>query len=137
MQHKIILFVCIAVLVGALLLYVSTSDLYLLGYKWPVNCLLYQTFGIKCALCGLTRSFCSLAHGNFQASVRFHPLGPAIFAFTCLQIPYRIYRIIIKPDGVNKILTKLNVGLAVTLAIAIFVNWFIYLGGLIYDLAIC
>jgi hypothetical protein len=28
------------------------------------------------------------------------------------------------------------VGLAVTLVIAIFVNWFIYLGGLIYGLAI-
>ena len=135
-QHKIILVACVVILSGAALLHISANDLYLFGYKWPVNCLLYQTFGIKCSLCGLTRSFCSLAHGDFRASVKFHLLGPVIFAFTCLQVPYRIYHIIIKPDGVNRVLTRLNVGLVVALAIAILSNWFIYLGGLIYDLAI-
>lgn len=137
MQHKIILLACVVILVGAMLLHVSTNDLYLFRYKWPVDCLLYQTFGIKCSLCGLTRSFCSLAHGDLRASVKFHPLGPALFAFTCLQIPYRIYLLTIKPDVANRKLTRLNLCLAVTLAIAIFINWFIYLGGLIYDLAIC
>ena len=137
MQHKIILFVCVVILVGAVLLHVSANYLYFFGYKWPVSCLLYQTLGIKCALCGLTRSFCSLAHGDFRASAKFHPLGPVIFAFTCLQVPYRIYHLSIKHGSANKILTRLNVGLVVTLAIAILINWFIYLGGLIYDLAIC
>lgn len=135
-QHKIILVACVVILSGAALLHISANDLYLFGYKWPVNCLLYQTFGIKCSLCGLTRSFCSLAHGDFRAGVKFHLLGPVIFAFTCLQVPYRIYHLSIKHGGANKILTRLNACLAVTLAIAIFVNWFIYLGGLIYDLAI-
>jgi len=136
MQHKIILFACIAILVGAAILHVSANDLYLFGHRWPVDCLLYQTFGIKCSLCGLTRSFSSLAHGNLWASVKYHYLGPAIFSFICLQIPYRIYLLRVKPGGANRILTRLNLGLAITLAIAIFVNWFIYLGGLIYDLAI-
>lgn len=134
MQHKIILFVCIAILAGSFLFYTNGTDICFLGYKWPMNCLLYQTFGIKCALCGLTRSFCSLVHGDFQASVKFHHIGPAVFGFICLQIPYRIY--LLKHSGANRILKRLNVGLAVTLAAAIFVNWFIYLGGLIYGLAI-
>jgi hypothetical protein len=136
-QHKIILAACVVILSGAALLHISADELYFFGYKWPVNCLLYQTFGIKCSLCGLTRSFCSLAHGDFRASVKFHSLGPAVFVFTCFQIPYRIYHLIIKPGGANRILTRLNVGLVVILATAILVNWFIYLGGLIYDLAIC
>jgi hypothetical protein len=135
-QHKIILFACIAILVGASLLHISADSLYLFGYEWPVRCFLYQTFGVKCALCGLTRSFCSLAHGDFPASIKFHYLGPAIFAFICLQVPYRIYLLTIKLGGANRILTRLNVCLAATLVIAIFINWFIYLGGLIYDLAI-
>jgi hypothetical protein len=135
-QHKIILFACIAILVGSLLFYIKGTELYFFGYKWPMRCFLYQTFGIKCALCGLTRSFCSLAHGDFPASIKFHYLGPAIFAFICLQVLYRIYLLTIKLGGANRILTRLNACLAVTLAIAIFVNWFIYLGGLIYDLAI-
>ncbi|MHC4283885.1 MAG: DUF2752 domain-containing protein [Planctomycetota bacterium] len=51
------------------------GKLYLFGYKWPHRCPLYEIVGIKCALCGLTRSFCSLAHGNLLASIRFHTLG--------------------------------------------------------------
>jgi hypothetical protein len=133
MQHKIILVICVTILAGAMLLHIRASELYLFGYKWPVQCFLHKTFGIKCALCGLTRSFCTLAHGNFPASIKFHLLGPAIFIFTCLQIPYRIYHIIIKPNRVNKVLTRLNVGLALLLVIAIFTNWFIYLGGLLYE----
>lgn len=135
MQHKIILFVCVVILAGALIFRVSDSELYLFGYKWPIKCMLYETFKVKCALCGLTRSFCALAHGDFFAGVRFHPLGPALFAFVCIQVPYRIYRLLVKTDGAKTKLIRLsgglNSGLAVIVVVAIFINWFIYLGGLI------
>jgi hypothetical protein len=134
-HHKIILFVCVVILAGALVFRVSDSELYLFGYKWPIRCMLYETFGVKCALCGLTRSFCALAHSDFSAGVRFHPLGPALFAFVCLQVPYRIYRLLVKTDGAKTKLIRLfgglNSGLAVIVVVAIFINWFIYLGGLI------
>lgn len=134
-HHKIILFVCVVILAGALILRVSGSELYLFGYKWPIRCMLYETFGVKCALCGLTRSFCALAHGDFSAGVGFHPLGPALFAFVCIQVPYRIYRLLVKTDGAKTKLIRLfgglNSGLAVIVVVAIFINWFIYLGGLI------
>jgi len=129
--HIIILFLCAAILVGSLLLDLSEGELYLFGFKWPHRCLLYETFGIKCALCGLTRSFCSLAHGNFRQALRFHNLGPPIFAFICFQIPYRIYGVIIQPKRMGRKLIKINLSLAVTISILIFVNWFVYLGGLI------
>ena len=135
MHHKIILFVCVAILGGALILRVSDSELYLFGYKWPIRCMLYETFGVKCALCGLTRSFCALAHGDFLAGVRFHPLGPVLFAFVCIQISYRTYCFIVNNDRAKTKLIRLfggiNSGLAVIVTIAIFINWFIYLGGLI------
>lgn len=129
--HIIILFLCAAILTGSLLLQISEGELYLFGFKWPHRCLLYDIFGIKCALCGLTRSFCSLAHGNFYQALRFHTLGPLIFAFTFFQIPYRIYGIIIHPKRMNRKLIKINLSLAVTISILIFVNWLVYLGGLI------
>ncbi|MHC4693265.1 MAG: DUF2752 domain-containing protein, partial [Planctomycetota bacterium] len=92
---------------------------------------LYETVGIKCALCGLTRSFCSLAHGNWQKSIKFHVLGPIIFAFTCFQIPYRIYGVIIYPRTINRRLIKINLSLTVAISILVLVNWFVYIGGLI------
>ena len=135
MHHKIILFVCIVILAGALILRISGSELYLFGYKWPTRCMLYETFGVKCALCGLTRSFSALAHGDFYEGFKFHPLGPVLFAFVCMQVPYRIYRLFVKTDGAKtkliRLFSGLNLGLAVIVVVAIFINWFIYLGGLI------
>ena len=107
------------------------SELYLFGFKSPLYCFLYHTVGIKCALCGLTRSFGSLAHGNFQQAINFHLLGPAIFALICFQLPYRIYALIIRPKRMNRKLMKINSLFAVIILIAVFVNWLVYLGGLI------
>lgn len=126
-----IILLCAAVLFFSLLLQLKEGKLCLFGYKWPHRCPLYEIVGIKCALCGLTRSFCSLAHGNLLASIRFHALGAMFFAFICFQIPYRIYGIIIHPKRMGKKLIKINLSLAVTISILIFVNWLIYLGGLV------
>lgn len=131
MQHKIIFLACIAVIAGALALQAGSADVYLFGHKLPLRCALYEMFGVKCALCGATRSLCTLAHGDFSQSIRFHLLGPAIFTFICLQIPYRIYCMSVESKGPNRGLMKLNTGLALSVVTAIFVNWFVYLGGLI------
>jgi hypothetical protein len=129
--HIVILLLCASILFFSLLLRIEEGELYLLGFKWPHHCLLYEMTGIKCALCGLTRSFCSLAHGDWHQSLRFHVLGPLIFAFTCFQVPYRIYGVIIHPRAINRRLIKINLSLTVTISILVFVNWFVYLGGLI------
>lgn len=129
--HIVILLICIAVLVFSLLLKIEEGELHLFGFKWPHRCLLYEMSGIKCALCGLTRSFCSLAHGDWRQSVQFHILGPIIFAFTCFQIPYRIYGVIIHPRAINRRLIKINLSIIVAVTIVIFINWLIYLGGLV------
>jgi hypothetical protein len=129
--HIVILFVCASVLIGSFLLQLSEGQLYLFGFKWPHRCLLYEFFGIKCALCGLTRSFCSLADGNWRQSLNYHLLGPLIFVFTCFQIPYRIYGVIIHPRPMSRKLKKINLSLILVISIFIVVNWFIYIGGLI------
>jgi hypothetical protein len=130
-HHTIILFICIAILIASLLSYLSGTGLCLFGFKLPIHCFLYRTFGIKCALCGLSRSFCCLAHGDLFQALQFHVLGPAIFLFICLQIPYRIRAIIIQPKKMNKKLIQIGWLLTAILLTAIFTNWLIYLGGLI------
>ena len=131
MHHIIILVLCVIILTASLLLRVSEAELYMFGFKSPLRCFLYHTVSIKCALCGLTRSVCSLAHGNLRDAVKFHPIGPAIFALICFQLPYRIYALIIHPKKINRKLIKIHLSLAVTISILIFVNWVVYLGGLI------
>jgi hypothetical protein len=99
--------------------------------RWPFSCWLHDMTGIQCGLCGMSRSFCSLARGDLAAGVHFHRLGPVVFALFCLEIPYRLYALAAGRRGVNARLARLHVRVAVLVCAAILVNWMVYLGGLI------
>ena len=128
--HIVVLVSCILIVLGSLLLSHRGDGLYLLGIEWPVGCALYQNFGIKCALCGLTRSFCSVAKGDVPRAAQFHSLGPALFVFVCLQIPYRICALL-ATETESRRLRLGGIYVAVVLAAAFLINWFVYLGGLV------
>lgn len=130
-MHQIVLILCVAVVLVGVLLDMHDGELYIFGLKWPCKCSLYSRFGIKCGLCGMTRSFCAIGDGNLRQAFSFHPLGPAVFAYICLQIIYRIYALAISPKRPNRKLMKSGIALGVLLVVAIFVNWFVYLGGLV------
>ena len=113
--HVIVLVLCVLAVIVSLLLRYDADKLFLLGIEWPVHCALYESFGIKCALCGLTRSFCAMGAGDLSAAAHFHLLGPAIFVFVCLQIPYRIHALWATCEAKRK-LRKAGIYLAVGLA---------------------
>ena len=130
-HHIIILIVCVGIAAAMFMLNADETGVYCCGFELPVRCPLHEIAGMKCSLCGLTRSICLLAHGNFFESLKLHPIGPAIFAFIVLQIPYRIWAIIIYPGRIEEKLAKANTVLFVTLLAAVFINWIVYLGGLV------
>jgi len=121
---------CVLAVTVSLLLRQDGDGLRVFGIRWPVRCALYETFGVKCALCGLTRSFCAMAVGELSSAARFHLFGPAIFVFVCLQIPYRIHTLW-KTRKVNRLLRRVGLYLAVGLLGGLLINWLVYLGGLI------
>jgi hypothetical protein len=121
----------VVVVLGAVLLEMDDGEMYIFGLKWPCRCSFQSRFGIKCGFCGMTRSFQAIGKGDLREAVAFHPLGPAIFGYMCLQILYRIYALAIAPRRPNRKMMKLGVALGVLLIAAVFLNWFVYLGGLI------
>jgi hypothetical protein len=129
--HLIVLLACAGTLAASFILRPHEKGLSLFGYRWPFYCWLHESLGIRCALCGMSRSFCSLAHGDLGASLGFHRLGPFLFAFFCLQIPYRMYALAIHPGTIDRTVVKAHVGLGVLLCAAIACNWLLYLEGLI------
>jgi len=126
----IVLSGCAAVVVLAMLLDFDGEGLELFGLRWPMYCSLYRGFGVRCALCGLTRSFCALVDGDLISSVRYHRLGPVVFMYVCLQGIYRVYLLAVRPRRPSRKLVKVGVVLSVVLVVGLFVNWVIYLGGL-------
>lgn len=60
-----------------------------IGWQVPGTCVSRYLFQSPCPGCGLTRSFVSLAHGDFVQAVRFNPAGPVLFAIFAFQIPFR------------------------------------------------
>ena len=129
MRHIIILCLCLAAVIFSYLINVQDDKVYILGFESPHRCPLYYHSGIKCVLCGMTRSFVSAAHLKFTSAANYHLLGAAVFAFICLQIPYRIYALSIHPKKMNPKLTRTNIIVTVTLVVSIGINWLIYLGG--------
>ncbi len=127
--HTIILIAALAIVMLSRLVHVDVAGVYLLGIKWPIHCMLNHTFGIKCALCGITHSFAETAHGNLANAFEYHRIGPLLFAFTVLQIPYRIYALAISPRRINRKVKKMHMTFAVVVCVAMFINWLIYLGG--------
>jgi len=129
--HLIVLLACAAVLTVSFVLQPREEGLSLLGYRWPFHCWLNEYLGVNCALCGMSRSFCSLAHGDFGASLAFHGVGPFLFLFFCLQIPYRLYALAILPRAVHPGLMKAHLALVMVLCAGMACHWLLYLEGLI------
>lgn len=66
------------------------------GAPLPELCLVHATLAVDCPLCGMTRSFVALAHGDLAAALRFHPAGPLLFvamaAFVAAAVAVAIRR---------------------------------------------
>jgi Protein of unknown function (DUF2752) len=60
----------------------------------PVLCPFRFATGLPCPGCGLTRSFCAMAHGRVADAFGFHWLGPPLFVVTVIAIPLLIAEIL-------------------------------------------
>ncbi len=129
--HGLVLAGCMAALLGAFLLKPAEGGLSLFGLCWPFRCWLHDVTGIQCGLCGLSRSFCSLARGDFAGAVHFHRLGPVVFALFCLEVPYRLWAVVSGRGCVPTRWVRLHIRAVVVVFGAILVNWMVYLGGLL------
>lgn len=125
----VVLVICIGIVGGAWAFSVEKVAEGVFGLAWPGRCFLYHTFGIRCALCGMTRSFCAITACDITGAIRYHHLGPIVFGFIIFQIPYRIWTIVTSPKQRLIKVRKTHAVLGGLILVAVFVDWLIYLWG--------
>jgi hypothetical protein len=93
------------------------------AYGGPILCPMRAMTGLDCPGCGLTRSFCALAHGRLIQSVEYHCLGPLFFAAMLAAIPLLVVEAIRrrKVHLFHRILFSTRV--AYTLAAVLVMQW--------------
>lgn len=80
----------------------------------PVLCPLRLVTGLPCPACGLTRSFCAIAKGEWWHALAFHVLGPPLFLLLLLGIPLLLYQAITRRKNLplHNLLYSQKVGFA-------------------------
>lgn len=59
----------------------------------PVLCPFRLLTGLPCPGCGLTRSFCAMAHGHLNQALGFHLFGPALFVAVVALVPLLAFEV--------------------------------------------
>jgi hypothetical protein len=94
--NLIFFFLCLAPLAASL--FFSTNGtlctFHLFGMAIPFRniCLFRLLTGYRCPVCGMTRCFTYLSHGNIAAAWQMSPAGVAVFALCVYETCYRFFR---------------------------------------------
>ena len=86
-------------------------------------CIFHQVTGQPCPMCGATRSFVAMAHGDIARSVYLYPLAPVLFLAMLIGIGYGGW-VMVTGKRVRlemSVRTSQRIGLIILLAFAL--NW--------------
>ena len=127
--HLLILVVCMAIVITAFVLPPDQIIAQRLGFRWHVYCFLDNLFGLKCASCTLARSFSAFAQGHLSQAFKYNGLGPLIFLYLALQIPYRIWSLAKAPKRIPRSVMRIQAGYTVLIVALIVIDWLLTYGG--------
>lgn len=86
-----------------------------IGIELPDLCPYHVLTGFWCPGCGLTRSFVSMGHGDFNGAVRFNPLGPILYLALLVQIALQVVQTLRKgyalPPKLERLLSPFRLAL--------------------------
>ncbi len=127
--HIVVLVLSIVVIFASVVLGIDRVGEAFYGFKWNIHCAMKHTFGLQCALCGMTHSFSEMASGDIAKAFEYHRLGPVAFIFVVFQIAYRAAVLSKGFRRTKNQLKKWNKRIVFVLLAAIIINWLVCVAG--------
>ncbi len=127
--HIVVLVFSVVILFASVVLGIDRVGEAFYGFKWNIHCAMKHTFGLQCALCGMTHSFGEMASGDIAKAFEYHRLGPLAFIFVAFQIPYRFTALSRGFRRTTYQMKKWNKYIAFALCAAIIINWLVCVAG--------
>ena len=98
----------------------------LVNQPFPGICTFRRVVGINCPGCGMTRSFISIAHGQWASAWDFNPVGFLFFPVVAFQIPYRILQLMRIRRGQRELsLVGIDQWVLIVIAFALLIQWIV------------
>ncbi|HEX2939271.1 MAG TPA: DUF2752 domain-containing protein [Ruminiclostridium sp.] len=75
-----------------------SNTLHVFGMSVPIRgfCIFHYFTGYRCPVCGMTRCFTYLSHGNFAAAWRICPAGISVYFLCVFETVYRFARLMLR-----------------------------------------
>ncbi len=131
--HLILALIFIAITIVPFFFTIDDIGTKCFGFRWPLHCALYSLTGQKCALCGMTRSFSSMAHLKFALAFRYHLVGPILYCFFIFAGIYHILASLKAPRPLPKRIEKTYKYLLVIIIALLIINWVLEIGVSIWN----
>ena len=126
--HLLILLICLLLVITAFVLPPDQIIAKRLGLRWHYYRFLDNAFGLRCASCTLARSFSACAQAQLSQAFKHDKLGPPIFLYLILQIPYRLWSLAKLPKRLPCSVVRIQVVYTVLIVALIVADWLLVLG---------
>lgn len=127
--HGLILLVCLLVVIVPFLVPLDHLAQEQVGFRWRLFCYLDDHWGVHCPSGALIRSFSHCTRGDWLHATRYYPLGPILFLYLVLQIPYRTWALIKAPRPLPRKPRRINAVYTVVIVGLIVADWLFLWGG--------
>jgi hypothetical protein len=99
----------------------SVSTLHIFGFSEQINnvCLFKLITGYRCPVCGMTRCFAYMSHGNIAAAWHMSHAGVVLYFFCIYESAYRLLRIFVASCSIFKALRAIEIVFLIIVAFCV------------------
>ena len=126
--HLIVLAVCLPLVILPFIFPLDKLAEEQVGFRWRLFCYLDDHWGMHCPSGALIRSFSHCAKGELLQASQYYLLGPVLFLYLMLQIPYRTWALADAPRPLPRKPRRMHAVYTCIVIALIILDWLFLVG---------